>query len=440
MTNDFQKNRSPIGFLSVLGLMGGLSMALPVRAQPKRAEPLSKPTSPSGLGEIDAAIEACSTIGTALARAHVRRGDAEIEAAAVLPNPDVVFNDNRSLTGPKDHETIIGLSVPLGLGGSRFVLQDAAEAEREAALLGAGQGAFEMALEVRERFARASLAAARLAVWQQQQDAVAALIERVEKLEAGGEAASYDILRLRARQRASRLKTKPLRAGLQAERRWLQTMAGAEVAIDSRGGERLVAGVTSARRQRAEHPLVARLNKEAEAERLRAQAAQRRWAPDVDVFVGYRTVGGLNQQRGHGLSVNLTVPLTFFDHGQGEARRARARAELSEAQAAVARRRFEAQKQRALARDGALEAADGGVDAVEVAERWVDAATKLYQAGEGSLLDVLEAFQARTQARLAELDVLEQRVNAQLAWMRASGDLASARLEAACGIARKEMP
>lgn len=407
-------------------------------ASPVRAQPTAEPSPPrAGLDEIDAAVEACSAIGDAVARARVMQGEAEVAAAEVLPNPDIGFNDNRSLTGPMDHETIVGLNVPLGLGGARFVRQDAAAADREAALLGAGQTGFEMALEVRARFARASLAAARIAVYQEQREAVASLIERVEKLAAGGEAASYDILRLRARQAASSLQAKPLRAAFEAERRWLETMVGATVAIDPRGSERLVASASRDPRG-ADHPTVARLQKQAEAERLRARAAERRWAPDVDVFVGYRTVGGLNQQRGHGLSVNLTVPLTFFDHGQGEAHRARARAELSEAQAATARRRFAAQRQEAAARDATLAAADAGTQAVRAADGWVIAAGKLYQAGEGSLLDVLEAFQARTRAKLAELDVLEQRVSARIAAMRAAGTLGHPRLEATCGIAREE--
>lgn len=426
---------------SVIALVFSLLVSLFVAtagAEPQPADPPPKRPRPAGLDEIDTAIKACSAIGAGIARARVARGDAEVAATAVLPNPDVNFNENRSLTGPRDHETIVGLNVPLGLGGAWFVLQDAAAADREAALLGAGQGAFEIALEVRAGFARASLAAARLAVLQEQQDAVVALIDRVEKLEAGGEAASYDILRLRARLHASRLQAKPLRAGLEAERQWLETMAAAEVAIDPAGAHLLVAGARGGHDE-VEHPVIARLHKEAEADRLRARAAERRWAPDVDVFVGYRMVGGLNQQTGHGLSIALSVPLTFFDHGQGEARRARADAEVSEALAAAARRRLEAQKRQAAARDAALTAADT-MDAVQVGGRWVDAATKLYQAGEGSLLDVLEAFQALTQAKLGELDVLEQRVNAKLAWMRAAGELDSRRLETACGIARKEAP
>ena len=384
---------------------------------PTDASGEDRPAAQARLSEIDAAKAACSALGDAVTLARVQQGNAEIVAAEVLPNPDLVFNDNRSLTGPKDHETIIGLSVPLGLGGGRFVRQHAAAAAREAALLSAGQTAFEVALDVRERFARASLAAARLAVLDDQQNALGALIERVEKLAAGGEAASYDILRLRSRQRASHLQAKPLRATLEAERRWLETLVGGPVAIDAGGVERLVESVSRAQRDTGEHPAVAGLAKQAEAARLRAEAAERSWAPDIDLFAGYRMVGGLNQQVGHGLSVNLTVPLTFFDHGQGEARRARARAALNEAQAAAARRRFEADKQRAAARDATLLAADDGMGAVEVADRWVAAASKLYQTGEGSLLDVLEAFQARTEAKLGQLDVLEQRVNAKLEWL-----------------------
>jgi outer membrane protein, heavy metal efflux system len=395
----------------------------------------------AGLGEIEAAIRACSGATTALARARIHRGEAGVVAAGVLPNPAIMINQNQSLTGPKDRETIVALAVPIALGGAWFLLRDAAGAERQALLLMAGEGSFAVAVEVRERFARASLAQMRLAALREKEEGLGALIGRLSALEAGGEAAAYDVLRLEAEQAEVRVAMRRAASDLAAERAWLATVVDDAVTIEPGAAKRLHDDVTRAHASKnGEHPMVASLRAQAEAERLRAEAADRRWAPDLEVVVGYRNVGGGMAPIGHGLSLGLTVPLTFFDHGQGEAHRARARAEINEASAVAARQRFTADRRAAEARGATLadDREDAGAEAL--AERWVVASQKLYAAGEGSLLDVLEALRARAQARMARLELLERQIDAHVAWMRSAGVLAHPRLEAACGISRKEEP
>ncbi len=399
----------------------------------------AEPTSPRKLGELDAVLRVCRGTASALARARVHQGDATVAAAGVLPNPSVSISHNRSLSGPLDHETIMGLAIPLGLGGAWFVMQDAAEAERRSLLLGAGQGSFELALEVRERFVRASLRADRLAVLREQRLALGRLLARLSKLALGGETAAYDALRLKTKSAELSLEETPLRAELASERAWLAALAGVAVAIEPGAAERLHSAVRAARlNSSSQHPLVASLRAQADAERLRARAAKRRWAPDVDVFVGYRQVGSLMDPTGHGISLGLSVPLTFFDHGQGEARAAKARAVWSDALAATAARRLAADRRAAEAQSHVLAAASSADAGGALARRWVKAALALYEAGEGSLLDVLEAFDASTRVELARLALLEKRVETDLAWMRASGRLADARLEAACGVPAKQ--
>lgn len=412
------------------------SLVILLIALPSGARPKKKPT--TNLPEIDAALRACSGPGAAVARARIHQGDAAVASSEVLPNPDVQFQQNQSVTGPLDRETIIGLNIPLGLGGAYFVRKDAAAAERQAIALGAGASSFDVAVEVRERFARASIAQARMAVYFEQQEAIRSLVVALSKLEAGGEAAEYDILRLDAQRAAIDLKLKPSRAAVDAERAWLEVIVGMPVTIDGGSAKRLDAAVSRARSdKRGPHPTTVALKKRAEAARLYASAAERRWVPDVDVFLGYRLVGGGTALTGHGFSIGLIVPLTFFDYGQGEARRARARAEVSEAHASLAKRRFAADAEAANKRMDTLKPQDSGAHAVTLASRWVDSSRKLYLAGEGSLLDVLEALQARTQAKLAELDLDAARLDTHVAWMRSTGRLIDARLEKACGIARK---
>ncbi len=416
---------------SAFWLFAILLVALPTGAQPKKKRA-------ANLREIDAALRACSGPGAAVARARIHQGDAAVASSEVLPNPDVQFQQNQSVTGPLDRETIIGVNIPLGLGGGYFVRQEAAAAERQAIALSAGASSFDIAVEVRERFARASIAQARMETYREQRDAIGVLMTKLSKLEAGGEAAEYDILRLDAQRAAIDLKLKPSRAAVEAERAWLEVVVGMPVVIDGGAAKRLDRAVSRARaKKRGPHPTTVALKKRAEAHRLYATAAERRWAPDVDVFLGYRLVGGGTALTGHGFSIGLALPLTFFDYGQGEARRARARAEVSEARASLAKRRFAADAAAANKRMDNLKSKGSGAQAVTLASRWVESSHRLYLAGEGSLLDVLEALQARTQAKLALLDVDTARLDTHVAWMRSAGRLVDARLEKACGIAGK---
>jgi len=396
---------------------------------------------PTELGEIDAAIRACTGPGAALARARAMQGDAAVSAADVLPNPDVSIEHNRSLSGPLDHETIVGLAIPLGIGGARFARQDAAEAQKQAFLVEATAGRFEIARQVRQAIARASLEMARLEVLAEQQKAIEAFITRLSKLAEGGEASAYDVLRLKSQHAALALQLKPRRAKLAAERAWLEALVGAPVAIDSGAAPRLQQAVGRAGApSSAEHPSIISLRKQADAHRLQATAAERRWAPDVDVFVGYRMVGADASQTGHGVALGLSFPLTFFDYGQGEARRARADAALYDARAELTQRRSEADRRAAQAELEVLGTGAEDQQALTLATRWVTDAGKLYEAGEGSMLDVLEALRTRTEAKLAQLDLAERKLESHLLWMRSTGVLLDTRLEAACGHVKKGTP
>jgi outer membrane protein TolC len=89
------------------------------------------------LDEVAATRRVCAEgPAAAAARAERLRGEAAVTAAGVLPNPSLSVQHQRTLSGPGESETVVGLSVPLGLGGQRFVLQDAARAKATAARLG----------------------------------------------------------------------------------------------------------------------------------------------------------------------------------------------------------------------------------------------------------------------------------------------------------------
>ena len=90
------------------------------------------------LGEIAGAKQICEAGPAArLARAERLSGAAQVVAADVLPNPSLVAEHQRSLSGATEHETILGVSLPLSIGGRRSLLQDAARARQEQAAFAA---------------------------------------------------------------------------------------------------------------------------------------------------------------------------------------------------------------------------------------------------------------------------------------------------------------
>ena len=94
-------------------LLAGCTLALTTAA------PSLAPAAPP-VDEIAETRRVCAEgPAAALVRAERLRGEAAVTAAGVLPNPSLAVAHQRTLSGPSEQETIVALSVPLGLGGRR---------------------------------------------------------------------------------------------------------------------------------------------------------------------------------------------------------------------------------------------------------------------------------------------------------------------------------
>ena len=391
--------------------------------------------------EIEAARRICVE-GTSAARARAEQlqGEAAVAAADVLPNPSLVVEHQQTLRGPSDRETTVGLSVPLGLGGRRFVLQDAAQARREQALANARATRFEAALAFREAYAAAALDAARLDVLTQQQASLDALTTKIQGLARGGENAGYDLLRQATQARLHRRLVASMQARATASRTLLEAWTGEAVTLPAvdpaklAGGTQAQGAAPGSLGAPSSQARARGLDAAARASALEAEAARRRWVPDVEIFAGYRVLSSADSRTGHGISLGLTIPLTFFDHGQGEAAQAEAARAVAEASAAGLRRESGALAKAATARLGILEASAADLDRAVADGAALEAqAGKLYAAGESSIAELLDALRAAEEVRLARIDLLEELVLARLARMRALGTLLDATLDKACG-------
>ncbi|MBI4952224.1 MAG: TolC family protein [Myxococcales bacterium] len=377
----------------------------------------------------------------ALASAERRRGDAAVDAASVLGNPELVFEHERAVTQPAESQTLVGLEVTLGLGGAWFLLQDAAAARREAAFAQADATLFDEALAFRRAFVVAAASRARLAVAAAQQRSHEDVATSLARLETGGEGSGYDLARQNAEVRRHRARVGALEARLAAAvalvRGHLEDeQAGlAPADLDDLAGAHAI-GAPAADARRGTAPRVRSLEAEARAAAIEGEAAERRWAPDVRLLVGYRalTGGAYGDDMGHGIALRVALPITFFDHGQGETAEAEARREGALAAASYLRRAATTEAEAARAELSRLQpsAADLGAAADGATSLEADA-RRLYAADELSIAELIDAFRTGEEVRLERIDVAEARALARLALMRAEGTQFDAALDRACG-------
>jgi outer membrane protein, heavy metal efflux system len=387
------------------------------------------------LTEVAGTLQVCR-LGSdaAVARATRARGAAEVIAAGVLPNPSLVLQHQRTMTGPAERETITGLSVPFSVSGRRSLLMDAATARWEGADADADAMLFESALAFREAYLVALVDQARADILSEQQLALEASSATIEALAKGGEAAGYDLLRQRVQARLHRGSVESAKARALASRASLEAWTETEVELPNVDLSALANGGTfplpaepapSSRR-------VQSLRAASRASALQARAARRRWVPDPEIFAGYRA---LDQDAGtaHGVSLGLTIPLTFFDYGQGEAALADGERMALEASA---ERLGQQQRAEAKAARLRLRQLTSNIDdlgrARNDARELLSQAQRLYSAGEASISEMLEAFRAAEDARLAELDRVFEIALTRLLVMRASSTLFDPGLDQAC--------
>lgn len=406
------------------------------RAEPLRAQALEEVAGTRKICESDPNIR--------VARAERLAGAAYAAAADVLPNPSLVVAHQRALSGGTEHETIIGVSVPLRIGGRRSLLQDAAVARSEQASAAADSTLFESAVAFRRAYARAVIDQARVAVLEQQQERLTALSATILGLAKGGEAAEYDSLRQRVQAREHQRELESAKAQARASLALLQAWLGSNVTLPSVKLLDLAGGELGDRHpvdgSSAQHPELRRLDAQARASELEARAADRLWVPELELFAGYRTTT-VTTDTGHGIALSLRVPLTFFDHGQGEAAHAHAEQQRALANAFSLQRQYGARLQSLDAYVQVLAASAVQLDsAIADASALQDKARLLYAAGEASITELLEAFRAAEQARLGSIDLAEEVAQARLERMHAAGTLLDATLDQACNATHRRTP
>lgn len=356
----------------------------------------------------------------AAARADIEVAGADRVEARIYPNPTLGLGGTRTVTGTDTiggTQLALSLDVPLLIGHQRARREDAAKLHVDAVRAEVAATQAEAELDVRARFATLVAAqegtlvlAAALADARTLRDVVAA------RTSAGaGSPYAVDRIDLAIAALASRVEeAKSLELAASGELAALVGLAGWQPhAIGD------VAGVALPDAIAADHPVLAENRAELGAARAQLDRARADAVPTPSV--GLQTFGTTDPS-GLAIGAGVSIPLPLFDRNQGAVARARAdahkaaleldarTAELSLALANA--RRVLAARRASLAqfREGALVHLD----------RLRAMAEASYKNGQGSLVDLLDALEAITDARLRELELRRSAAEAELDVRRAA--------------------
>lgn len=356
----------------------------------------------------------------ALARALARPVYAELEAgrlgaargalteASRLPNPVVTLGHERgAVPGGRSTERSVGIAQTFDLSGRRALLADAAGQRVEAARHDARERRLQIIAEVRRGFAEA-LSLERqhqaLAAWLQRIEAASATVARLAK---SGEVAGYARRRIEREAQAARARLAAAGADAARATERLGGLVGLESAQALRPVGELappeVPPLAAALAGLHERPDLAALRAQAQAYDQERAAAQRAWAPDLTLGLGQKRVEE-PLRSDTALMLSLEFPLPLFDRGEGRRDIAAAQARSLRAEHALAVSRGEAEVRGLWRQASELRAAAAALRASPMGDlsRTAEAA---YRAGEGGILELLDAYRAELDAELAALDL-----------------------------------
>lgn len=306
-------------------------------------------------------------------------------------------------------ETVVGLSQPLDVWGVRRFRADAATHRIEGARLDIERRRAQAAAEARRAFAEAlhrEQAHAALSRWQSRIEGALATVARLQQ---AGEASGFDRRRMEREARVAASRLAAARADLARAREELAALVARQAAELGRLAGDLVPAdppaLAALREQLPRRPDLAALGTEVLARESDRRAAERARLPEITLTVGAKRIEETGQ-RDNGVVLGASVPLPIFEGGRAALARARAEERIAAAERELLLERAQARlaglweqsaQLRRAARD--LEASlPASADLSRIAET-------AYRAGEGGVLDLLDAYRGEQEAHAAFLEL-----------------------------------
>lgn len=340
------------------------------------------------------------------ARLAVARGG--VTEAGRLPNPVAAIEYERMpAPGGRSVERAFSIKQSLDISGRRSLRVQAAEQRVEAARHDARERRLQAAAEVRRAFAE-SLHRER------QQQVLAAWVKRIEaasetvaRLAKAGETSGYARRRIAREAQAARGR---LAAAAGDAMRAYERLRGL-AALDSREELKLAGMLVPdalppldrARALLRQRPDLAGLIAQAEAFERERSLAELAWAPDVTLGVGQKRVEEPIRSD-TGLVLSLAIPLPLFDRGEGRRDTAAAQARALRAEHALTLARLEAEVKGLWHQANELRTGAVALRVAPVSDLSRIAETA-YRAGEGGIVDLVDAYRAELESDLGTLDL-----------------------------------
>ncbi len=328
--------------------------------------------------------------------------EAEVAEAGLWPNPTLDYERDRVNTdaGHSVEEKWI-LSQAFDFSGRRSLRADAAGRRLEAARAGARGREVEVVAEVRRTFYDNLSLQRRIRAFQAWLDRLSQAEAVVSRLARAGESSGYDRRRLSRERVTAEARFAAAQADLERAQEKLAAMIGRPPGL-ALEGELLpppplpLPDVLAGLEQQPHVQSLAARAAALEKERL---AADRGWVPEVTLGAGPKRVSepfGSDD----GIVIAVSIPLPVFDHGQEASRRLAAEALAARGELGLARARSQGEarglwQQSQRLREAAVRFRAQSVGASRELARVADAA---YRAGEGGVLDLLDAYRTLTEA------------------------------------------
>jgi len=367
-----------------------------------------------------------SAPAVAAAEAALRAADANIDVAALAPNPTLSYQAENVLgSGRYAHfgssERTLAVSVPIELGGKRAARRRVAEAERGASQLGLSATRVDMTQRVTIAFIAVAAAEQRVSVMRSGHALAGQAVHAAHERVTVGKASPIEEERARVLLVNAEVKLGKAERALKLALSDLGRYTGAQAPYSVRATWFEFAAAAQEQKAAGILPAAATAEARLAAASARVDAARRDRIPDLTVIAGSRRFGDSSDRAA---VLGISIPFPLFNRGsqalaRSQADYERAQAERDAVMQDVDQAQSHAQADVADALAAALAARGPALAAAEEAAR---IARLGYAAGKFPQLELIEAERALAETREAAIDALAafHTAQAHLAYLRGS--------------------
>jgi cobalt-zinc-cadmium efflux system outer membrane protein len=404
-----------------------LLLAMPLSAAADDTAAESPPTSLDAATfaeRFDSANPRIQAIG-----ADVDAKRADVTEASLWPNPalsyqrEEVFPDSGGIA-----ENTLTLSWSLDFSGRRSRRTDAARDGVRAARARADDDELAALIEALGTFYDAAHARLRVDALREGREPLARMVDALRARVKAGDAAGYDLSRLELELAAYDERIAEAETELGTARRALGGLLGEPSTLYDADTDALaLPAVPAAAEDLTREALTARGDYRATAldassAGAASSAADRGWVPQLDLGLGVKTAD-LGTETATGYIAMIGIELPLFSRGQADAERAGAHERAARARRAQLEREIPTDVR--VAREQLVSAVDQiqtfRTQQLDRAQALVSVAETVYHAGEGSVVELVDAYRTAVNARLRYLALLRRAKAAELALSLALG-------------------